>query len=333
MPQQTRRRFVEIGLGAAAIGAIGGCLSNPTGSDSEETVVQTSFFVVGDFADAIAGDAATAETLVPVGQHGHGWEPGPQIQGTVSESDLFVRVAEGFQPWADDLVETLEDDDADVQFITAGADVDHLEVGQGHDHGSDGHDHESTQSTTEDGHDHTVDDPHFWLDPARARTAVETIRDAFVAVDGANEDAYVENAEEYRARLEELDETFESTLTDASGDVVLVAGHNAYQYLGHRYEFEIETLTGLAPDSRPTPADIERAQEIIAEHDLEYVCADPLESQTAAEQLVEETDATDILPLTPIPGQTQEWADDGWGYVDIMEKINLETLTEVLDGR
>lgn len=96
--------------------------------------------------------------------------------------------------------------------------------------------------------------------------------------------------------------------------------------IGQRYSFEVETLTGLSPDDEPTLKDRERAQEIIAEHDHQYVCADPLESQTAANQLVKETDATEILPLTPIPGQTQEWADEDWGYVEIMENVNFETL-------
>jgi len=153
-----------------------------------------------------------------------------------------------------------------------------------------------------------------------------------VDVDGDNASAYAENAESYRNRLDELDESFRSTLEGASKDVVFVAGHNAFQYLGQRYDFEVRTLTGLSPDDQPTPRDIERAQEIIAEHDLQYVCADPLESQTAANQLVAETDATEVLPLTPIPGQTQEWADEGWGYIEIMENINLETLKQALDA-
>lgn len=100
--------------------------------------------------------------------------------------------------------------------------------------------------------------------------------------------------------------------------------------IGQRYGFEVETLTGLSPDDEPTLKDRERAQEIIAEYDLQYVCAGPLEYQTAANQLVEETDATEILPLTPIPEQTQKWADKDWVYVDIMENINLETLATAL---
>jgi zinc transport system substrate-binding protein len=498
MSRYTRRQLIAAGLGTATIGALAGCTSNNGGSGATESdgstatesagpEAQASFFVFGDLASQIAGDTATAETLVPIGQHGHGWEPGSRIQGTVLESDLFLYGMDGFQPWADDLVTNLRDDDADVDIVAAGAGIDliegghdhgheedhegehedshdgdgehdhdgevpwewaglyHLEAGtytytfqegpdprmqlavvttdEGGDHGihhveetatalygnsdthtpvedggtltpssevlyhlqfadsgettftldieTEGHyvlfgqhvpaefdasltddsgsaiDPEVTETAGEhghegegdhegeheDGHDHSGGtDPHFWLDPERAKQAVGNIRSGFVDIDSDNASAYAENAEAYRGRLDELDESFQSALESASKDVVFVAGHNAFQYLGQRYGFEVQTLTGLSPDDQPTPRDIERAQEIIAEHDLQYVCADPLESQTAANQLVEETDATEVLPLTPIPGQTQEWADEDWGYVEIMENVNLETLKQALDA-
>jgi zinc transport system substrate-binding protein len=40
-----------------------------------------------------------------------------------------------------------------------------------------------------------------------------------------------------------------------------------------------------------------------------------------------------VLPLTPIPGQTEEWADNDWGYVEVMENVNLPTLEQALDAR
>lgn len=356
MPRYTRRRLVATGIGFTTIGSLAGCLSNDVGSNNSGgggPEAQSSFFVFGDLASQVAGDTATAETLVPIGQHGHGWEPGSKIQGTVLESAFFLYGIEGFQPWADDLVTSLRDDDADVDIVAAGAGIDLIERGHDQDHEDhegeheEGHEgkHEDEHETEthegegnhegEEGHGHNHSggtDPHFWLDPERAKQAVDNIRSGFADVDSDNASAYAENAEAYRGRLDELDESFQSALESASKDIVFVAGHNAFQYLSQRYGFEVQTLTELSPDDQPTPKDLERAQEIIAEHDLEYVCADPLESQQAANQLVEETDATEILPLTPIPGQTQEWADEDWGYVEIMENVNLETLKQVLDA-
>mgnify|MGYP006432911187 CR=1 FL=1 len=495
MARSTRRRFIAAGVGAATIGSIAGCSS----TDSESAEAQASFFVFGKFADAVAGDVAAAETLVPIGQHGHGWEPGPDIQGRVLESDLFIYGTDGFQPWADDLITSLRDDNADVEMIATGDGVELIEGG--HDHGSDhegedehgheeeghddhggetpwehaglyhldagsyeytfeegpdpemslavlstdeggdhgiehveesakelyesdheshtviedggtitptaeslsvlefsdsgetvftldidtdghyvlfsqhvpaefnatladdsgttvepevsetagGHDdhgheeeshddheeegHDDHEGEDEDGHDdHGAMDPHFWMDPQRASQAVATLETTFAEMDSDNAETYADNATAYREQLEELDKDIQSTVDDAPKNTVFIAGHDAFQYLEDRYGLRVESLTGLSPDDQPTPQDIERAQDIIDEHGLAHVCADPLEDQTAAEQLVAETDATEVLPLTAIPGQTQEWADEDWGYIDVMENVNLDTLETALNA-
>jgi zinc transport system substrate-binding protein len=367
MVRITRRRLLTTTASGVVAGSFAGCIGgSPTETGGREGVTaQASFFVFGDFASHVAGDAATAETLVPVGQHGHGWEPGPKIQADVLDADLFVRGVEGFQPWADDVEANVREDGADTAVVTVGSNVELLELG--HDEGDhegeegshdekggheeeDGHDedasHDEDTDHTEDsghtedgshedehGHDHADGkDPHFWLDPVRAKRAVETVREAFIEVDDANADAYARNAEAYESRLDDLHADFESALDGASKDTILVAGHDAFGYLADRYDFAVETLTGVSPDDAPTPKDVERAQHVVEEHDLDYVVADPLEPQTAANQLVAETDATEVLPLTSIPGRTEEWDEKGWGYVEIMEDINLPTLAKALDA-
>jgi zinc transport system substrate-binding protein len=175
-------------------------------------------------------------------------------------------------------------------------------------------------------------DPHFWMDPLRVKTATDTVRQALVDIDPDNADAYAENAEAFGDELDTLHERLESVVADASTGVVLVAGHNSVQYFGDRYGVTVEALTNVSPDDRPTPRDIERAQDVIETHNLQYICADPLESQQAADQLVEATDAEAVLPLTAMPGLTDEWDDEEWGYVEVMENVNLPTLERALDA-
>ncbi|NHN48307.1 zinc ABC transporter solute-binding protein [Halostella sp. JP-L12] len=338
----TRRDALRAGVGTLAAG-VAGCLGAVSGgSESDGTAVQSSFFVLGDFADRVAGDAADANTLVPVGQHGHGWEPSGQLQRDVLTADAFVYVGEGFQPWADDIVANVQSDDADVEPIAAWENVDLLPVDGDHegdtDH-EDGHEedhneseggHEDAHDESEDDHDHGDADPHFWLDPTRAATAVETIAEGMAAVDPDNEETYAENAEAYREELAALDERFESTLSSTSRDAVLVAGHDSFGYLARRYGFEVHALTGLSPDDSPSQRDVREAQEVVDAHGIEHVLAPVFESDRAAEQLVEETDATEVLPVTALPGQREDWAADGWGYVEVQENLNLPSLATAL---
>ncbi|WP_101294465.1 metal ABC transporter substrate-binding protein [Halegenticoccus soli] len=398
MSGYTRRRALGIGAGVA-VAAFAGCLGEggdgsggATGGDGEP--VQASFFVLSDFADSVAGDAVEVGNLVPFGQHGHGWEPGPDIQRTVLRSDALVYMGDGFQPWADKIVQNVRDNDEDVSVIAAREDVDLLgppgEGGDDHGHGDheggehghddhaeddhghndtaeDDHDHEAGGNETDhgheaggnetggheggshdehaeesheehgehgdhegDGHDHGPHDPHFWLDPTRAATAVENVRRGLVEVYPDRESAFADNAAAYASELEALDEEFRSSLDGRERDDVLVAGHNAFQYLGNRYGFTVHALTGLAPDSQASPRDVSRAQALIEEHGITHVLAPVFESDRAAKQLVEETDATEAVPLTPVPTLKAEWAEKGWGFVDVMRNVNLPSLQKAL---
>ncbi|SFR91131.1 zinc transport system substrate-binding protein [Halomicrobium zhouii] len=374
----TRRRLLTATAGAAGAGLLAGCLDGAAdgadpGSESGGPVAQSTFFVFGDITAQVAGDAADAELLVPVGQHGHGWEPGPSVREDVHDADLLVHGMTGFQPWVDGIIGDLEADGSDVATVDVSSGVDLLAPGAGHDEEhhdeahddheethdeadheehseSDAHDDEETHSEQThddhegddhdasheedhegDDHDHGNADPHFWMDPLRVRDAVETVRAALVDVDSENADAYDTNADEFTARLADLHERIESTVAEASTDTVLVAGHDSFQYFADRYDVEVAALTNVSPDDRPSTRDVERAQSIIDEHDLRYVCADPLESQEAAEQLVAETDAEAVLPLTAMPGLTDEWEREDWGYVDVVENVNLPTLERALD--
>jgi zinc transport system substrate-binding protein len=197
-------------------------------------------------------------------------------------------------------------------------------------HDEEHHDSEE-EHHEEDDHDHGSGmDPHFWMDPLRVKTGVDTVEAALADLDSENAATYEENAAAFRDRLDGLHERIEATVADATVGTILVAGHDSFQYFGERYSVEVEALTNVSPDDRPTPRDIERAQAVIEDHGLRYICADPLESQRAAEQLVAETEAEAVLSLTAMPGLTDEWESEGWGYVEVMENVNLPTLERAL---
>ena len=338
----SRRRLLSVAAGTAGTGILAGCTGGGTtsGSESDTTTARASFFVFGDLTERVAGETAVTDLLVPVGQHGHGWEPGPSVREDIRDADLFVHGMPSFQPWVDDIKTDLDADSPDVSTVDVSAGLDLLAAGGGHedDHTEEHHEDDHTEERhdgdhTETGHDHGSGmDPHFWMDPLRVKTATDTVRQALVDIDPDNADAYAENADAFRDELDTLHERLESVVADASTDVVLVAGHNSVQYFGDRYGVTVEALTNVSPDDRPTPRDIERAQDVIETHNLQYICADPLESQQAADQLVEATDAEAVLPLTAMPGLTDEWDDEEWGYVEVMENVNLPTLERALDA-
>lgn len=301
----TRRRVLSTVGGVGVLGVTGCLDGGETGNDAR-FVAQVSFPVIHDFASEVVPDDAEANSLVPVGQHGHGWEPSPDVQRNVATSDAFVYVFDGFQPWANDMASNMRRDHPEVALVEAGKDVDILETG--------GRGSEDSNL-----------DPHFWLDPLRAKTSVGNIAERLGSADTEGE-GYGANADAYKSRLDDLHEEFESSLADRSKNTVLVAGHNAFRYLSDRYGFDIETLTGLSPDEQPSAQDIERAQDLIDEEGIEYILSPVFESDTAAQSLVSDTAAEEVLPITSFASFRQDWLDDGWGYIEVMRNINLSSL-------
>ncbi|MCD4684420.1 MAG: metal ABC transporter substrate-binding protein [Anaerolineae bacterium] len=61
------------------------------------THIVASFSILADVAQAIAGDAAVVETLIPVGQNPHSFQPTPQDVVTLSEADAVLLVGIDFE--------------------------------------------------------------------------------------------------------------------------------------------------------------------------------------------------------------------------------------------
>ncbi|WP_259533883.1 metal ABC transporter substrate-binding protein [Halalkaliarchaeum sp. AArc-CO] len=180
-------------------------------------------------------------------------------------------------------------------------------------------------------------DPHVWTDPVLAIRVVERIAAELGEIDPEHADEYAENASAYVERLREIDGKFEALMDDADRDVAVLAGHDSFQYLEQRYGFELQTPVGVTADAAESFDDVSRLIDTIEEHSIDTVLYDPFEAHDPDEELpqmveviFEHTDVEEALPLTPAEGTTSDWQDNGWGWVEQMEKINLPSLRAAL---
>jgi manganese/zinc/iron transport system substrate-binding protein len=109
-------------------------------------------------------------------------------------------------------------------------------------------------------------DPHVWFDVELWSRVVERVRDALVELDEKNASSYRENAD---AHLERLAELHEYVKTRAAGiDVskrVLVTAHDAFNYFGRAYGFEVRGLQGISTASEAGAADVRELAAFIAQ--------------------------------------------------------------------
>lgn len=104
-------------------------------------------------------------------------------------------------------------------------------------------------------------DPHVWMDPRAWAKAVEVIRDKLAERDPPNAAAYRTNAARYLDELARLDAYAEQVLTSVPAERrLLVTAHDAFNYFGRRYSFEVVGVQGLSTESE---AGLRRVEELV----------------------------------------------------------------------
>jgi zinc transport system substrate-binding protein len=320
----SRRSVLRRGAGLAAAGAaasLAGCSGGGTGGSEGFDSGYAAFFTLNDWANEVAGERASFEDPVDVGQLGHGWTPDGTLAADVAATDAFVYLDSPEFSWAQDLAETLESDYDSVAVVDV---LDGLEddlLDWDHSHGGESGTHDGEGGSHDGGE--TRHDPHVWTDPVLAAEMVETIATGLGEADPENADAYAANADEYAEGLGAVDDAFESIAADAARDVAVLAGHNSFQYLEARYGFRLHSPVGVSPQNEPTQSEIADTIGIVDSEGIDVVLYDRFQSPRLAESIVENSDATEAVPVTPAGGTTREWNDAGYGYLDQMTEINV----------
>lgn len=115
-------------------------------------------------------------------------------------------------------------------------------------------------------------DPHVWFDVGMWIKSAEKVRDSLIEFDPQNRDYYTANAAEYIAKLEELDSYVASkALEIPEQQRVLVTAHDAFQYFGRAYGFEVLGLQGISTESEAGTRDVQNLVNFIVERKIKAI--------------------------------------------------------------
>ena len=212
----------------------------------------------------------------------------------------------------------------EIHHLVSGEDV-HDEHAKEDDHD----DHDDHEEGGHDGHDHDYEfDPHIWLDPILVKQQVNVIRDGLIQVDPDNKEHYEENARIYNDKLDALDMKIGSALSSCQKDTI-VPYHNAFTYLGERYDIHIMALGGMAPDSEASAAEIAEFVDFVKDNDIKVIFSEELVDPRLAEVIAEEANAQ-VMLFSPLEALSKEEAATNVSYIDKMED-NLDSLKVALE--
>ena len=190
-------------------------------------------------------------------------------------------------------------------------------------------DHDEHEEGGHDGHDHDYEfDPHIWLDPILVKQQVNVIRDGLIQVDPDNKEHYEENARIYNDKMDALDMKIGSALSSCQKDTI-VPYHNAFTYLGERYDIHIMALGGMAPDAEASAAEIAEFVDFVKDNDIKVIFSEELVDPRLAEVIAEEANAQ-VLLFSPLEALNKDEAGTNVSYIDKMED-NLDSLKVALE--
>ena len=112
-------------------------------------------------------------------------------------------------------------------------------------------------------------DPHVWMDVRLWQRAVARVRDALAALDTAHAEEYRAGAAAYLAALDSLDAYVRGRAAEVpDGQRVLVTAHDAFNYFGRAYGFDVRGLQGLSTATEAGTADVRALADFIVAREL-----------------------------------------------------------------
>lgn len=115
-------------------------------------------------------------------------------------------------------------------------------------------------------------DPHVWFDVTLWMKAVEQVRDTLVELDPTSASSYEANAEAYLAELEGLHQyVLEQASTVPAPQRILITAHDAFNYFGRAYGFEVRGLQGISTEAQAGTGDVQALANFIVEKQIPAV--------------------------------------------------------------
>lgn len=274
--------------------------------------VGTAMYPLQFVAQRIGGENVEVVPLIAAGVEPHGAEISPAVTRSMQSMDTVLYLSDFAAP-VDDAIEV-----TGVRALDAHHILD--------EHGEAVAEHEEESHAEEeqhDGHDHGALDPHFWLDPTLLAEYAQDVVAELSELDPDNATAYQERAAELQADLDETDANYADGLAQCERREIFVS-HEAYGYLGLRYDLVQEGLAGLDPEAEPSPARVREIRDMLVDTDATTIYTETKVSADVAQALSEDVGVTTAV-LEPI-----ETVADGDDYLTVMTR-NLEALRTGLD--
>lgn len=237
--------------------------------NDERKKVLTTFSVLADIAQNVAGDRLIVESITKIGAEIHGYEPTPSDLVKAQDADLILYNGMNLERWFEQFLGNLED--VPSALLTAG--IEPLPI-------------------TEGAYANKPN-PHAWMSPKNALIYVENIRQAFGELDPENADYYNENAAAYSAKIQAIADELEAALAQVPpAQRYLVSCEGAFSYLARDYGLEEIYIWPINAEQQFTPKQVQSVIEAVKNNNIPTIFCESTVSDKGQREVAKASGAT-----------------------------------------
>ena len=245
------------------------CVASPLfAADGKPFTVVTTFTVIADMAQNVAGDDATVLSITKPGAEIHDYEPTPQDLVKAQQADLVLWNGLNLERWFERFFANVKD----VPSVVVTEGVEPMSIHGGEYDGK--------------------PNPHAWMSVSNAKIYVKNIEAALAKHDPAHAEHYHQNAAAYLAKLEAMDAKLKEEVAKIpEAQRWLVSSEGAFSYLARDLGFKEAYLWPINAEQQGTPQQVSALIETVRANQIPVVFSESTISDKPAKQVAKESGA------------------------------------------
>lgn len=115
-------------------------------------------------------------------------------------------------------------------------------------------------------------DPHIWFDIGIWKKSAEYVSKKISDIDSSNKDYYYNNLKKYLNELDSAEKVIKQKVNELTKERrILITAHDAFNYFGRAYDFEVRGLQGISTLSEASVFDVQNLANFIIEKNIKAI--------------------------------------------------------------
>jgi len=115
-------------------------------------------------------------------------------------------------------------------------------------------------------------DPHVWFNIQFFKQFAQLVTDELSKADPENAESYSENNKKYQGKLDALESEIKATIATLPEEKrILVTAHDAFNYFGKAYGFQVVGLQGISTATEAGVKDVQNLSEFIIQNNIKAI--------------------------------------------------------------